>query len=285
MNKAWKIAVTVGVAVLFILAFTGIIYVIGQGIDTTGFMGDKVMVIPVHGAISFSGCGGSVLSGRLQCAQMPVIKKQLEKAASDPSIGAVLLEVNSGGGSVVASRELMREVRDFEKPIVAWIGESGTSGAYYIASAADHVVADRNSLTGSIGVIMQIPHYHEFMDEWGFNMTIIKAGDSKDIGSPYRPMKEEEKGELKDIADKIYLDFISDVAENRNLSESYVRNLSKGQIYLGREAENLGLIDSTGGKKQALDKAAELAGIEGKPEVKEEERKVGLVDVLFRGSS
>ena len=282
MKTAWKVAVTIGVFALFLTVFGVIAFFLSEGLGTASLSGGNVMVIPVYGAITFGGCGGGLLTGALQCTQVPVFKKQLEAAEKDPSVKAVLLEINSGGGSVVASRELMRAVRDFEKPVVSWIGEVGASGAYYVASGSDHIMADRDSLTGSIGVIMEVPHYYELMDEVGVNVTVIKAGDSKDIGSPYRPMTEGEEDELQGIADKIYQDFVGDVALNRNLEYGYVENLSQGQIYLGSEAKNLGLIDENGGFDEALAKAASLGKIKGKPSVKKREERVGLLDILFQ---
>lgn len=283
MKTVWKVLVTVGVVVLFILVFSVTAYFLGQGMDgavSPSVFRNKVMVIPVYGMITFGGCGGGLLTGSLACTNVPQVKRQLEEASRDSTVGAVLLDINSGGGSVVASRELMRVVEDFDKPVVSWIGDTGASGAYYVASASDFVMADRNSLTGSIGVIMQVPHYYGFMDEWGFNMTTIKAGKTKDIGSPYRPMTEGEKEELEGLVDKIYFDFVTDVADNRDLNPEYVESLSQGQIFLGSEAVENGLIDGNGGYDEALMKAAELGGIKGEPDVKMLEEQVSFLDLL-----
>ena len=241
-------------------------------------MPGKVVVIPIKGTITSGGCGDVFGGG--QCASVDVVKRMIKEAEEESSVKAIVLDINSGGGFVVASREMMRAVRDCKKPVVARIGESGASGAYYVASAADKIVADDNSITGSIGVIMSIQHYYGLFDKLGINMTIIKSGKSKDIGSPYREMREDEKEELKAMIDKIYYSFISDVAINRNLSVSYVENISDGSIYLGSDAKELGLVDSLGGLDDAIDLASELAGIEGKPVIKEVVQKRSIFDLL-----
>ena len=214
------------------------------------------------------------------CVSTENIKEELRKADEDPTISAILLDISSGGGEVVASRELMREVKKTKKPIVAWIGEIGASGAYYVASAADLVVADENSMTGSIGVRMELMHYYELLDSIGVNMTVIKAGESKDIGSPYRPMTKEENKELTDMIDKVYVSFITDVAENRNLNLDYVKTIAKGKIYLGMEAKEVGLVDELGGFDDALAFAGKLGNIEGEPRIVKPEKKSAW-DELF----
>ncbi|MFH0863172.1 MAG: signal peptide peptidase SppA [Candidatus Altiarchaeota archaeon] len=241
--------------------------------------GGDIAVVPIYGPITLGGCGGSMLAVET-CADVGAIKQHLKDADDDPSIKAIVLDVYSGGGNVVASRELMRAVRNTQKPTVAWIGEIGASGAYYAASAADRVVADDNSLTGSIGVIMFIEHYYDLFDWVGINVTTIKAGNSKDTGSPYRPMTPEEEKEMKDMVDKVYDSFTSDVAKNRGLEVDYVKNISQGRIYLGSEAKDLGLVDDLGGFDDAVAIAANMSGISGEPNLRRPERKVTLIDFL-----
>ncbi|HHQ44930.1 MAG TPA: signal peptide peptidase SppA [Candidatus Altiarchaeales archaeon] len=281
MNTFWKVLVSIGVLSLFFLVFILLIFVFSQGLEFSGFGANEVRIIPVKGLITMEGCGGCLLSGISQCAQVPVIKKQLSDAEKDPTVAAVMLDINSGGGGVVASRELMRAVRDFDKPIVCWIGDVGASGAYYAASACDYVMADRNSFTGSIGVISEVLHYYDFMEEWGFNVTVIKAGDTKDVGSPYRPMTQEEYDEFSRKVDLVYIDFVRDVAENRNLSFEYVEEVSQGRLFLGSEAAEIGLIDECGGRDDAILKASELAGVKGEPYVNEHVGSVSFWDLFF----
>lgn len=227
-------------------------------------VGQKVAIIPVKGEITAEGCSASLFSSA-SCANVASIKEMLKAADKDDSIRAIVLDINSGGGSVVPSRELAYAVKDMKKPVVACIRETGASGAYYVASAADHIIADRDSMTGSIGVIMTLQHMYGLYDKLGINVTVIKSGKVKDIGSAYREMTPEEEAELTDMVNTIYEDFVSDVAINRNLSVEYVKSISDGSIYLGKEAMDLGLIDSLGGIDDAVQIAADLGDIQGEP--------------------
>lgn len=269
MKTIWKILIAFGLIVWIALTaiMLGFLFTKSE-IFSELPIGNKVAIIPIKGEITYEGCSGGIF-GSPQCAQVGEIKKMLKDAEDDSSVRAVVLDINSGGGSVVASSEMMNSVKNFKKPVVAHISETGASGAYYVASAADRIVADRDSITGSIGVIMSISHYYDLFGKLGINVTVIKSGKSKDIGSPYREMTDEEKTELKGKIDKIYYNLVSDIAENRNLSVSYVENISDGSIYLGSEAKTLGLIDSIGGIDDAINLAGELGNIKGKPGIKE----------------
>lgn len=278
MRTFWKIAVTFGVLALFVLIIAFSIAALATGVKMPS-VGGSVAVIPIHGTIMMGGCPGSLFAQE-SCADVDEIKGLLKDADNDPTVKAIVLDVYSGGGNVVASRELMRSIKKVKKPKVAWIGEIGASGAYYAASAADKVVADEDSMTGSIGVIMFIQHYYDLFDWVGINVTTIKAGNSKDIGSPYRPMTEDEKGEMQSMIDKVYGSFVSDVAKNRGMDLDYARNISQGRIYLGSEAKEVGLVDELGGFDDAVRLAGELGGIKGEPNLKRPEKKVGLLDLL-----
>ncbi len=281
METIWKVLITLGVFVLFLFAIVGTLAFIG-GVDIPS-MGNKVVIIPIKGEITSEGCGGSIF-GSYQCAQVNVIKKRLKRADEDPTVKAIVLDINSGGGSVVASGELMRAIRETSKPVVAYIGESGASGAYYAASAADCIIADRNSITGSIGVIMSVSHYYELYEKIGINVTVIKAGGSKDVGSPYRPMSEDEKRELTEMVDSIHRDFIENVAENRNLTFEEVESVADGSIYLGITAKEADLIDEIGNLDDAIQRAAEWGGIEGEPilERAEPDEKISILDLFTK---
>jgi len=277
----YKVVLTFAVLCLFVFIIAFVIAAMMGGIDVgvPAFGGGEVAVIPVHGEITLGGCASGLFFSEA-CADVETVKEQLKAADDDSQVSAIVLDIYSGGGNVVASREMMRAVRKTKKPVVAWIGEIGASGAYYVASAADRIVADEDSITGSIGVLMPVTQYYELMDWLGVNVTVIKAGESKDIASPYRPMTGEEKNELESLVNKVYDSFINDVASNRNLSRDYVRNVSKGKIYLGSEAVELGLVDELGGIDTAIEVAGKLGGIQGEPGVKRPERKASLADLL-----
>ncbi len=282
MKRKWKILVFLTSITCILLIIAGVAFTLSQlsVIKELPIIGEKIMVISIRGGITSEECSRDLLGGSSKCTSVGEIRRKLENAEGDGTVRAVILDINSGGGSVVASREMMRAVRGFRKPIVARIGEVGASGAYYVASATDKIIADADSLTGSIGVVMTVQHYYGLYEKLGINVTVIKAGESKDIGSPYREMTEEEKGELKEMIDKIYYDFVRDVSVNRNLSFSYVENISDGSIYLGSEARELGLVDYLGGMDKAIEVASELGGIRGTPSVKREETMRTLIDIF-----
>jgi protease IV len=282
MKTIWKIAITLTVFALFLFAAVGTLALIGQiSIPTIGY---TVAVIPVRGEITSDACGGSLLGGVTQCATVSEVTAQLQAAEDDPLVKAIVLDIDSGGGGVVASGNMMRAVKNTNKPVVAYIGESGASGAYYVASASDWIIADRNAITGSIGVIMTVQHYYGLYDKLGINVTVIKSGNSKDIGSPYRPMTDKEKEELTDMVDNIYRDFIWNVAINRGMEVAEVEKLADGSIYLGATAEENGLIDETGSIDDAINKAAQLGNITGEPVVRWEEstQETGILDLFTK---
>ncbi|GBE17748.1 MAG TPA: signal peptide peptidase SppA [Euryarchaeota archaeon] len=224
--------------------------------------GDNVAVIEVHGVISSQQAEG-LFGG--QGTTPALIRKQIEKAERDSSVKAILIEVNSPGGTIVASEAIAEAITDAKKPTVAWLGEMAASGGYYVASATDYIVADQGSMTGSIGVIFTFPQYNGMLDKIGVRMRVFKAGKYKDIASPYRNMTPEEEAIVNEWVMSAYDDFIQVVADNRNLSNSYVRSVAEGNIYTGRRAVELDLADRVGTRKEAIKIAAHMGGIEGEP--------------------
>lgn len=260
-----------------------VVYSLAVFLDDVDVFGDKVAIVPVKGLITLDACPTSFAGPT--CASVPTIKDQLEAADEDSSVKAVVLEINSGGGYPVASRELMRAVQETEKPVVAWIGEAGASGAYYAATGADRILADEGSLTGSIGVIMSLQHYYNLFDWLGINTTTIKSGEFKDSGSPYRPMREEEREMFQSLIDDVHADFIADVAANRNLSLAFVSSIGDGRIYTGSRARQLGLIDGLGGFDDAVELAARMGDVAGHPKLQRFEPQRRLVDLLTQVSA
>lgn len=243
-------------------------------------IGQKVAVIPLKGEITAEGCSGG-LFGAPSCVSVSAVKNMLKEADADSSVRAIVLDIDSGGGAVVPSRELARAVKNTRKPVVACIRGIGASGAYYVASAADHIVADRDSITGSIGVIMTVTHTYGLYEKLGINVTTIKAGKTKDIGSPNRPMTDEEVEELSRMVSKIHRDFIYDVAVNRNMTYDYAESIADGSIFLGSEAKELGLVDSLGDIDDAIRIAGRLGNISGEPSVdKKEVKEFNFWDLL-----
>ena len=266
MKTKWKILITLGLIVFFMGIILVGILLISQLNYSLPFIGRKIAIIPIQGEITSGGCTCNIL-GCETCAQTGVVEEMLNRAEKDGSVGAIVLNIDSGGGGVIASNEMMKAVKETKKPIVARIAETGASGAYLVASAADKIVADKNSITGSIGVIMYLQQYYGLMEKLGLNMTVIKSGKYKDLGSPYRPMKEDEKNEFQGMVDEIYGNLVKEIAENRNLSVDYVKNISGGRIYLGTEAKELGLVDELGNLEDAIKLAGKLVEIKGKPNI------------------
>ena len=192
----------------------------------------------------------------------------LDRAEKDPTIKAVILRVNSPGGEVIASEKLARKVKEVaeKKPVVAYVETMGTSGAYMAIVPATCIVAEKHAIVGSIGVRLDMIQYYELMKKVGVNVTVIKAGKYKDMGSPYRPLTPEEKEYLEGIVKEIYMDFVKWVAENRNMTVEEVLKVADGKIYSGEGAKRVGLVDYVGTEEDAVEMAQKLANISS-PEI------------------
>jgi protease-4 len=226
--------------------------------------GPAVAVIDINGEIV---SGSSASLGTSSLASSDDLVPLVAQAAADSDVRVILLRINSPGGSVVASDEIYHALKGCGKPIVVMMGEMTASGGYYISMAADYLLANPNTLTGSIGVISSFPETSELMKKLGVTVSVIKSGSVKDIGSMYRPMTEEEQALWQKVIDETYESFVQIVAEGRNLPVETVRKLADGSVYTGRQALGLGLIDALGYPEDAIAKAAELGGITGTPRV------------------
>jgi protease-4 len=206
--------------------------------------------------------------------------REIEDYREDDRIKAVLLCVNSPGGGVAASQALYREVRKTreEKPVVVTMGTVAASGGYYVACAADSILAHEGTITGSIGVIAEYLRTDELFRKIGLEVTVIKSGEFKDVGSPYRQMTEEEKAYLGGLLDRVYEQFLRTVSEGRGLPLDRIRELAEGRLYTGEEAVELGLVDKIGTYEDALLMAARMGGISGEPRVVEREPARSLLE-------
>jgi len=175
----------------------------------------------------------------------------LKEAEENTMIKAVVLEINSPGGSAVASDEIASQIKRMKKPVVAVIREVGASGGYWVASAADYVIANRMSITGSIGVLSSYLEFSGLMEHYGVSYERLVAGEYKDMGTPFRKLTEEERNILQKKINKIHEFFIEEIARNRNLSGEKVKKLATGEFFLGSEALGLGLVDELGNKERA----------------------------------
>lgn len=250
----------------------------GESVPTMTGIGDAVAVIRLDGTISSDSAENYVT---LQGITPELVDDLLAQAAANPDVKAVVVRVNSPGGSVVASDEIYRAFLEYDKPIVLWMGDMAASGGYYIACGADYVFAHPGTLTGSIGVISQFLNVEELMSKVGVDAVVITSGPSKDIGSPFREMTEEEQALWGEITDEVYDGFVEIVAQARDLPLDEVRELADGRVYTGRQALERGLVDDVGTPDDAIAKAAELGGIEGEPRVIELESAPSFLDALY----
>jgi protease-4 len=225
--------------------------------------GNKVAVISLSGPIQPESSGFLFGSNVITPQQ---VRNQVERAKNDIAVKAVVLQIESPGGSAAASQEILNELGRLEKPIVVSMGDVVASGGYYISAKADKIVALPATLTGSIGVISEIPNLKGLFDKLGIGMEVFTAGKYKDMFAGFRELTPEEKAIMQEITDQIYEQFVQVVVEGRGLSEDKVRELATGQLYTGVQAKELGLVDELGGLNEAIDLAADLAGIE-KPKV------------------
>ncbi len=230
------------IAAIFFVAITIFIFVPVLFLITSDIQIGNVARIPIEGVITST--GGSYL-GSATVSSVDIVKF-IEEASEDSSISVILLEINSPGGSAVASDEIAAAVKKTQKPTIALIREAGASGGYWIASASDHIVANRMSITGSIGVISSYLEFSGLFEEHGVGYERLIGGKYKDLGTPFKKLSSEEKSILQKKIDTIHDYFIEEVALNRNLDKQRVKNVATGEFYLGVEAFNLGLVDELG---------------------------------------
>lgn len=229
-------------------------------------IGEKVALIRIEGPILDAKDTIDELKGHLK----------------DPSIKAIVLRIDSPGGAVAPSQEIYEEVRKAvsKKKVVISMGSVAASGGYYIASPATRIVANPGTLTGSIGVIMEIPNIEGLMNKIGVKTEVIKSGRHKDLASMFRGIKKEEREILQNVLDNVHEQFIRAVAEGRSMLPDDVKKIADGRIFTGEQALKAGLIDELGNLEDAIKTAAKLAGIKGEPTVVSKEEKLSLVNLL-----
>lgn len=207
---------------------------------------------------------------------------EIKEYVKDHSIRAIILRIDSPGGAVGPSQEIYEEVKkaSAEKHVVVSMGSIAASGGYYIASPADMIFANPGTLTGSIGVIMEIPNIEGLMSKIGVQTEVIKSGKHKDMASAFKKMDKEDRDILQGVLDNVHEQFIRAVAEGRKLTVDGLRPIADGRIFTGEQAKGLRLVDELGTLEDAIRKAAELAGISGEPEVVSKKDKISFIDML-----
>ena len=252
----------IGTAIVLVIAFAVVVLLFFAFSSLApSFVGKCVAVVDIDTPITVEGTPPSLFDVGSPGSEQ--IASTIESLNERDDVGAVLFVFNSPGGSVVATREIYASVESLNKPSVSYFREIAASGAYYVASGTDYIVSDPDALTGSIGVIATFTDLSGLLDKLGVNVTAVKSGPHKDIGSSFRNMTTEEKEILQGLINEVYDEFRGIVVENRRgrLDMTKFNDVSDGRILSGRQAAKVGLVDQTGSKKDAILKAAELANM------------------------
>ena len=237
--------------------------------DSKLAVADKIAIIYVDGMIA----GGRGQVGLFtEGGGTDALIRQLHLARDDAAVKAVVLRINSPGGTVPASQEVgeeLKKLRAAGKPVVTSMGDMAASGGYWLAACTDKIYANPATITGSLGVYMPYSNWEELYRKIGVRQEKIKSGPHKDILSPDRPLTAEERAIIQVMVDDMYNQFVEVIAEGRGLAPDRVRQLADGRIYTGRQAKELGLVDELGNMYDAIDGTAAMVGIAGKPEIVE----------------
>lgn len=263
-----------------------------QGIDYDGTEiqdgdGPSVAVVPIRGVMTSgdsSADGGSTGSAD--------IVRMLDAIGASGDFDGVLLELDTPGGGVSAAEEIHDAIRRLQRKdvhVVAWMRDVTASAGYYVSAPAERIIASPTTMTGSIGVILEYQEVGGLADKLGVRSVVIKSGELKDIGSPFRQITPKERGVLQGVIDEAFDQFVGVVAKGRDLPEARVRELADGRIYTGRQARRKGLVDELGLRRDAYDAMAEVIGDDdaddgGDLDVVEFSRRYGLLDTLTAGA-
>jgi protease-4 len=258
------LAVYLAVGLLLLMAVSSL----GAGRDTGGALfGPRVAVVELDGII----------------LDVDELVRDLKSHRENPLVRAVVVRINSPGGVVAPTQELygaLHQLRQAGKPVVASLGAVAASGGYYVAVAADQIFANPGTLTGSIGVIMQLPNFESLMKKVGVEYVVIKAGQFKDIGNVARPMSPEERRVLQTLLEDVHGQFISAVADGRKLSRDEVARFADGRVFSGQQAKTLKMVDTLGGLDEAINAAAGLAGLPVPPRTLAPRRRMSVYDLF-----
>jgi protease-4 len=268
--KRKRVLVGLGVIVALLIFFFSILFFIGRSGGKPGrfAFGDKIAVVEIKGVITESSS----------------IIEEIRQYQEDDGVKAIVLRIDSPGGGVGASQEIYREISKvkMKKKVVTSMGSVAASGGYYIACASDRIVANPGTITGSIGVLMEFTNIEELFKKIGIKGVVLKSGEHKDIGSPFREMTPEEKKIMQDVLDNVHQQFIEAVAKGRGLEREKVAQIADGRILTGEQAKQCGLVDEMGNLQDAIDMVAKMVGIEGKPNVLYPKKKFPLWELLAR---
>jgi len=268
--KRKRIWVGLGVIVVLLVIFFSALLFIGRMTEQRGpfSFGDKIAIVEIKGIIT----------------QSTEIIEEMRQYADDEAVKAVILRIDSPGGGVGPSQEIHREVVKLKtkKKVLASMGSVAASGGYYIACASDLIVANPGTITGSIGVVMEFTNLEELLKKIGVKGVVLKGGEHKDIGSPFREMTPGEKRIMQDVIDNVHQQFIKAVAEGRKMDQAKVVPVADGRIFTGEQAKQFGLVDEMGNLEDTVDMAARLVKIDGRPTVIYPRRKFTIWEMLAK---
>ena len=257
------VLVYLGVAGLFIIGVGGL----SRGEGGPALFGPRVAIVELEGVI----------------IEVDDIVRELKAHRENPSIRAVVMRINSPGGVVAPTQELhdaVLRLRQARKPVVASLGAVAASGGYYVAVACDQIYANPGTLTGSIGVIMQLANFEQLMKKVGVDYVVVKAGQFKDIGNVGRAMTPDERRVMQALLDDVHGQFIDAVATGRKLPREDVVRFADGRVFSGTQAKELRMVDALGGLEDAVLESAKLAGIPTPPTVVQPRRRFSIMELL-----
>jgi protease IV len=281
MQLRWIGVILIGLALFTSMAcIGGIVLIALTSSDTPS--GDHVAVVDVHGQIVTRGSGGLFAADDASAEE---IIEQLEEIRENSAVQALILDIDSPGGGVLATEQIHAELLRVQGegiPIVAYLGNSAASGGYYIAAVADVIVSNPSTITGSIGVISQVPNMEELYEKLGIEMQIIATGEFKDMMQPARPLTDEEREIIASIQAENFEAFVSAIVTGRDMSEEEVLELADGRIYSGRQAFENGLVDELGDFRAAVQVAGDLSGLGDDPVLRDySPSPPGFWDIFF----
>jgi len=269
MNRK-RILTGIGVMVGLLVFFVLVIFIIGQYAAGPGVLafGDKIAIVEIKGVIGQS-------SG---------IIEEIHQYQEDEGVKAIILRIDSPGGGVGPSQEIHQEIlrAKLKKKVVTSMGSVAASGGYYIACASDLIVANPGTITGSIGVLMEFTNIEELFKKIGIKGVVLKSGEHKDVGSPFREMTPEETRMMQEVIDNIHQQFIQAVIMGRKMDQAKVMEIADGRILSGEQAKQIGLVDQLGNLQDAIDITAKMVGIEGKPNILYPKRRLSFLEMIMR---
>jgi protease-4 len=268
--KRRRILVGGGVIAALLVFFLFVLFFLGRYTGKPGrfALGDRIAIVEIKGVIT----------------QSSEIIEEINQYQEDETVRAIILRIDSPGGGVGPSQEIHREILKLrsKKKVVTSMGSVAASGGYYIACASDLIIANPGTITGSIGVIMEFANIEELVKKIGVKGVVVKSGEHKDIGSPFREMTVEEKKILQGVIDNVHQQFVQAVAKGRKLDVEKVMAIADGRILTGEQAKQIGLVDQLGNLQDTIDIVAKMVGIEGKPNILYPKKRFSLWELLVK---